>query len=77
MINAHTHEELTSLAALYEDHSCTPCEDASSAALIRPSQIKYCIYGKWQGTLEIHECMENFFISSSLSSSVTMWSTNV
>jgi len=61
MQNTHTHEEFASLIALYEDHSCTPCEDASSAALIRPSQIKQYVYGGWQGTLEIRECMTGLF----------------
>jgi hypothetical protein len=49
----HTHEAFASLVFLYKDHSCLPCEDASSMALIRPSYIKHYICGWWQRTLEI------------------------
>ena len=45
MLNTHTREDFASLAVLYQDHSCMPCEDASFMALIRPSQIKHCVYG--------------------------------
>jgi hypothetical protein len=55
------HEEFTSLALLYKDHTCPPCMDVSGVTLIRPSQIHHYVYGEWQGTLEIHECLEGIF----------------
>jgi hypothetical protein len=39
-------------------------------ALIRPSQIKHCVYGWWQGTLKIQECMEVLFRILHLDSSI-------
>ena len=30
-------------------------------ALLRPSQIHHYVYGEWQGTLEIQECLDGIF----------------
>ena len=35
--------------------------DMSRAARIRPSQIHHYVFGEWQGTLEVQECLEGIF----------------
>ena len=61
MLLTHTHEEFASLA---DFHTCTwntlymSCIwNVSRVALLRPSQIQRYVYGGWQGTLEIQECL--------------------
>jgi hypothetical protein len=71
-LQPHTHEDFASLLALYEAHSCTPCGDASSTALIRPFRIKRYVYGEWQDTLEIQECMTDFFQILQMEPSISM-----
>ena len=61
MLDAHTYEEFVSLVALYQDHTCMPCENASCVALICPSQIQHFVYGSWQCTLETQECVEGLY----------------
>jgi len=60
LLLAHTHEEIASLATLQKDHTCLPCEDVSGVAL-HPSQIQHYVYGGWQGTLGIKECLDRIF----------------
>jgi hypothetical protein len=36
IIHRQTHDEFAELAALYEDDTCPPCMDMSSAAMLRP-----------------------------------------
>ena len=61
MLQTHTHKKFASLALLQKDHTCPPRVDVSGVALIRPSQIHHYVYGEWQGTLEIKECLEGIF----------------
>ena len=35
--------------------------DVSGVELLRPSQIHHYVYGEWQGTLEIQQCLEGIF----------------
>jgi hypothetical protein len=35
--------------------------DVSRVALLRPSHIHHYVYGEWQGTLEIQECLDGIF----------------
>jgi len=61
ILHKYTHKEFAELAALYEDVTGPPCMDVSSAVLLRPSQIQHYMYGGWQGTLEVQECLEGIF----------------
>ena len=61
LLHTHTHEEFVALAFLHKDHSCPPCLNVSGAALIRPSQIHHYVFGSWQDTLDVHECLEGIF----------------
>ncbi len=46
--------------------------DMSGAALIRPSQIHHCVFGEWQGTLEVQECLERIFRLLQLDPSISL-----
>jgi len=61
MLLTHTHEDFAALATLHTYHTCPPCRDMSGVALLRPSQIQHYVYGGWQGTLEIQECLNGIF----------------
>ena len=61
MLRTHTHEEFSSLLTQYDDYSCILCEDASSVALLRLSQIERYVYWAWQDTQEVQNCMEGIF----------------
>jgi hypothetical protein len=61
MLHTHTHEEFATLVTLHKDHTCPPCRDVSGVALLRPSQIQHYVYGEWQGTMEIQECLDGIF----------------
>jgi len=61
LLHTHTHEEFAALALLHKDNFCPSCLDVSGAALIRPSQIHHYVFGEWQDTLEVHECLEVIF----------------
>ena len=61
MLQTHTHKKFASLALLQKDHTCPLCMDVLGVALIRPSQVHHYVYGEWQGTLKIQECMEGIF----------------
>jgi len=60
-LHTHTHGEFAALALLHNDRSCPPCMDVSGAALIRPSKINHYVFGSWQDTLDVHECLEGIF----------------
>jgi len=61
MMLTHTHEEFAALAILQKDHTCPSCRDVPEVALLRPSQIHHYVYGDWQGTLKIQECLDGIF----------------
>ncbi len=61
MLLTHTYEEFATLATLQKDHTCPSYRDVSGVALLHPSQIQHYVYGEWQGTLEIQECLDGIF----------------
>jgi hypothetical protein len=61
LLRTYTHEQFPSLLTRHDDKSCIPCTDASSVALLRRSQIERYVYGAWQDTREVHNCMEGKF----------------
>jgi hypothetical protein len=60
-LRIYTHEQLPSLLTQHDDKSCIPCKDASSVALLRRSQIERYVYGAWQDTHEVHDCIKSIF----------------
>jgi len=72
MLQTHTHEEFASLALLHMDRTCPPCMDVLGVALIRPSQIHFYVFGEWQGTLEVQECLERVFRIPQLDPSISL-----
>jgi len=72
MLLTHTHEEFASLATLHTYHTYPPCKHVSEVALLRPSQIQHYVYGGWQGTLEIQECMDGIFKIPWLDPAITL-----
>ena len=56
-----THEKFATLATLQSDGDCPPCMDVSGKALLLPSQIHQYVYGEWQGSLEVQDCLEGIF----------------
>jgi len=46
--------------------------DISGVAPLRPSLIQHCTYGGWQGTLEIHECIDGIFQLLRLDPSISL-----
>ncbi len=61
LLHTHSHEDFATLVNKYEDDQCTPCWDASGAALPRPSQIKNYALGNLQSDLDIQDCLEGIF----------------
>jgi hypothetical protein len=61
MLLTHTHEEFATIATLHRDHDCSPCIDISGVAPILPSQIHHYVYGEWQGSLEVQDCLDGIF----------------
>jgi len=72
MLLTHTHEEFDKLAILQKYDTCPPCADVSGVALLRPSQIYHYVYGEWQGTLEIQECMDGIYFLLQLDPAVSL-----
>ena len=72
LLRTHTHEEFAALALRQEDHSCPPSMDISGAALIRPSQIHHYVFGEWQYTLEVQDCLEGIFRLLQLDPSISL-----
>jgi hypothetical protein len=72
MLHTHTHEEFIALAIIQKDQSCPPCMDMLGAAQIRPSQIHHFVYGEWQGTLEVQDCLEGIFKLLQLDPSISL-----
>jgi hypothetical protein len=61
LLLTHTHEEFATLATLQSDHACPPCRDLSGTAFILPSQIHHYVYGEWQGTMDVQDCIDGIF----------------
>ncbi len=61
ILHTHSHEEFSEIANQYKDTTCLPCVDVSGIAHLRPSLIQIYTYSGWQGTLEIHECLDDIF----------------
>ncbi len=72
ILYTHTHKGFASLSDLYKDATCTPCRNVSSAALLRPSQIKHYTYGSWQSDLDIQDCLEGIFKLLRLDPSISL-----
>jgi hypothetical protein len=72
LLHTHTHEEFATLALLHKDHFSPPCMDVSGVALIRPSQIQHYVFGEWQGTMEVQECLEGIFKLLQLDPSISL-----
>ncbi len=72
MLQTHTHEEFASLALLQKDHTCPPCMDVSGVVLIRPSQIHRYVFGEWQETMDIQECLEGIFRNLQLDPAISL-----
>ena len=49
------------LATLQKDHACPPCRDVSGVALLHSSKIHHNVYGEWQGSLEVQDCLDSIF----------------
>jgi hypothetical protein len=61
LLLTHTHEEFASLATRQHDRACPPCRDVSGTGLLLPSQIHHYVYGEWQGTMEVQDCLDGIF----------------
>ena len=54
-------EEIDTLALLQKDNTCPSCREVSGVALLHPYRIHHYIYGEWQSTIEIQECLGGIF----------------
>ena len=72
MLLTHTHEEFATLATLQKDHACPPCRNVSGVALLHPSKIHHYVYGEWQGSLEVHDCLDGIFNILQINSSIAL-----
>jgi hypothetical protein len=58
ILHTHSHEGFSEIVNQYKDATCLSYVDVSGVAILCPSLIQHYTYGCWQGTLDIHECLD-------------------
>ncbi len=72
LLHTHTHTDFATLANQYSNATCPPVTKSSSTALLTPGLFHQYAHGKWQGTMEVQDCLTGIFRLLEINPSITL-----